>query len=129
MKCNQLKEAKGLKALDWLHPQQRMALLDILGIVRASLEKNGYAVTPTVYFDKSISEAEIKELSGFVEKMKGKVVTERNAVGLTHIVYPFGPNGDPDDGQVGLSWFRMPGVKTVSGRNCFSYALQVCRST
>jgi hypothetical protein len=53
-----------------------------------------------VYFDKSVPEAEIAELTGFVFKMKGKVVTDRNAVGLTHIVYPFGPHGDPDDGQV-----------------------------
>lgn len=102
MKCYQLKEGKGLKSLEWRDLQQRMALLDILSVVRNSFEKNGFAVTPTVYFDKSVPEAEVTELSGFVVKMKGKVVTDRNAVGLTHIVYPFGPNGDPDDGEVCL---------------------------
>lgn len=102
MKCYQLKEGKGLKSLEWRDLQQRMALLDILSYVRSSMEKNGFPVTPTVYFDKSVPEADLAELTGFVWKMKGKVVTDRNAVGLTHIIFPFGPHGDPDDGEVCL---------------------------
>jgi hypothetical protein len=100
MKCYQLKEAKGLKVLDWRQPQQRMQLLDILGSVRQMLAKLGHFVSPTVYFEKSISEETVAELTAMVESMKGRVVSDRNAVGLTHIVFPFGPNGDPDDGQV-----------------------------
>lgn len=110
MKCYQLKEGKGLKSLEWRDLQQRMALLDILSVVRNSFEKNGFPVTPTVYFDKSVPEVEVTELSGFVVKMKGKVVTDRNAVGLTHIVFPFGPNGDPDDGEVCLPLLRSQGL-------------------
>lgn len=31
--------------------------------------------------------------------MGGSVVTSEKAPGLTHVVYPFGPGGDPDDGK------------------------------
>jgi hypothetical protein len=34
MKTYQLKEAKGIKVLDWRNPQQRMLLVSILGTVR-----------------------------------------------------------------------------------------------
>lgn len=100
LKCYQLKESKGMKTLDWRHPQQRMQLVEILENVRSSMAKNQYQVTPTVYFDESVPQDEIEKLKAMVLSLKGKIASERNAVGLTHIVYPFGPGGDPDDGEV-----------------------------
>lgn len=100
LKCYQLKETKGMKSLDWRHPQQRMQLVEILENVRSSMAKNQYQVTPTVYFDDSVPKDELESLKAMVLSLKGKVASERNAVGLTHIVYPFGPSGDPDDGEV-----------------------------
>lgn len=77
-----------------------MQLVEILENVRSSMSKNQYQVTPTVYFDDSCPEDEVEALKAMVLSLKGKVASERNAVGLTHIVYPFGPSGDPDDGEV-----------------------------
>jgi SWIRM-associated domain at the N-terminal len=99
MKAFQLKEAKNMKALEWRNPQQRMVLVGILGTVRSALAKNGYSITPVVLLDDSIPKEQVGELTSMVESMKGRVVTDRNAVGLTHVVYPFGPDGDPDDGE------------------------------
>ena len=99
MKAFQLKEAKNMKALEWRNPQQRMVLVGILGTVRSTLAKNGYAITPVILLDESLPQQERDELTNMIESLKGRVVTDRNAVGLTHIVYPFGPDGDPDDGE------------------------------
>lgn len=81
--------------------------------VRELLARHGYLINPVVYFDTSIPEKEIAELTKMVESLKGKVVHDRNAVGLTHIVYPFGPEGDPDDGQEYLRTQRILGERAV----------------
>jgi hypothetical protein len=67
--------------------------------VRATLIKAGYAISPVVFLDAGIPPEQVGELTNMVESMKGKVVADRNAVGLTHIVFPFGEEGDPDDGE------------------------------
>jgi SWI/SNF related-matrix-associated actin-dependent regulator of chromatin subfamily C len=116
MKCLQLKEARNVKQLEWQNPQQRMLLVSILGNVRSTLVKNGYPISPTVLFDESLPSDTVAELTSMVESMKGKVVKDRNAVGLTHIVYPF-PNGeDPDDGEEYMRTQRRRGDKALVHR-------------
>lgn len=116
MKCLQLKEAKNMKHLEWTNPQQRMLLVSILSTVRATLIKNGYPVSPTVLLDDALSAEDKTELTGMVEGMKGRVVTDRNAVGLTHIVYPFPDGADPDDGEEYMRSQRRRGDKVLVHR-------------
>lgn len=99
MKCFQLKDAKNLKQLAWDSAQQKMMLVNILGTVRSTLAKNGYFISPVVFFDPNLTAVEVAELTTMVESMKGRVVKDRNAVGLTHIIYPFPDGKDPDDGE------------------------------
>lgn len=34
-----------------------------------------------------------------IEKLGGSVASSEKAPNLSHVVYPFGPSGDPDDGK------------------------------
>jgi hypothetical protein len=116
MKSFQLKEAKNMKQLAWDSVQQKMILVNILSTVRSTLTKNGYAITPVVFFDEQLSQDDVGELTAMVESMKARVVKDRNAVGLTHIVYPYGEGGDPDDGEEYMRVQRKRGDKALVHR-------------
>ena len=42
--------------------------------------------------------------------LKGEVAQSEGAPGVTHVVYPYGPKGDPDDGQEYLRTLEVGGV-------------------
>ena len=52
---------------------------------------------PVVYVDPTTGQSR-EELEAIVHSLGGRVSSSPNDPSITHMVYPFGPEGDPDDG-------------------------------
>eukprot|EP00798_Chlamydomonas_sp_ICE-L_P022747 gene22747-29913_t len=72
--------------------------LDIYANCKKELERLKLLGTPTVYVHPSCGGVSAK-LREVVAKLGGHVAEPDGAAGVTHIVYPFGRDGDPDDGK------------------------------
>lgn len=58
---------------------------------------SGWWKVPVVHVDASNGN-NTKELEAIVRSLGGTVCMSPDDPSVTHIVYPFGPEGDPDDG-------------------------------
>jgi hypothetical protein len=67
-------------------------------MIRAELEQKRLFRPPVVYVHPSCGE-QVARLKQIVDRMGGTCAGSEGQSGVTHAVYPFGPNGDPDDGQ------------------------------
>ena len=71
--------------------------MEFLGYVREALVKAGWLKFPVVHIDASTGSRR-EELEAIVRSLGGSVSDSSEDPAVTHIVYPFGPEGDPDDG-------------------------------
>lgn len=64
--------------------------------------RDGFIQQPKVHVSRLNGATDSLRLSHIVTKLGGDTVSDEDAPGVTHIVVPFGPAGDPDDGQTYL---------------------------
>lgn len=72
--------------------------MDLLSRIRQELLRGGHLRTPRVFVHPSTGPAQLK-LRDTVKRLGGETAQAADAQGVTHVVLPFGPKGDPDDGQ------------------------------
>lgn len=113
MKTFQMKEAKDIKKLEWRSPQLRIQIQGILEAVRNMLIKNGHPVSPVVHLHESLSPDDVAQLSEMVRTLKGRIAPVPDDPEITHIVFPFGVDGDPDDGNEYMRTQRLRGQKAL----------------
>ena len=71
--------------------------IEFLLHLRDALLKAGWLRFPVVHVDVATGSNK-DELEAIVHSLGGKVSDSADDPSVTHIVYPFGPEGDPDDG-------------------------------
>lgn len=71
--------------------------MDFLVQLREALLQAGWIKSPVVHVDASVGAAQ-EELEAIVHSLGGTVSEIADDPTVTHIVFPFGPDGDPDDG-------------------------------
>lgn len=76
------------------HLTQSMAFVIHL---RDAMVKAGWLKIPVVHVD-ALTGSDKGELEAIVRSLGGTVCDSADDPSVTHIVYPFGPDGDPDDG-------------------------------
>ena len=74
--------------------------------LRDALLKAGWLRLPVVHVDVTTGSGK-DELEAIVHSLGGKVSDSVDDPAVTHIVYPFGPEGDPDDGVQYLRSLEM----------------------
>eukprot|EP00803_Ostreobium_quekettii_P007065 evm.model.scf_1407.2 EVM.evm.TU.scf_1407.2 scf_1407:7799-21268(+) len=97
-KCLEERRARNLSASHFNHGAEKKQNLEILMAVRRELEKTGLLKHPKVHVHHSCG-AQIQRLRGIVKQLGGSLAGSADAPSVTHVVYPFGASGDPDDGQ------------------------------
>lgn len=90
--------ARGLKRLDFTNPALRKQNMEILGSVRRSLQQAGLLKPFKVALNASLDAAQLPRLQGIISRLGAELAADVETPGCTHVVYPFGPSGDPDDG-------------------------------
>ena len=88
--------------------------------LRQELLRGGFIQLPRVHVHRTNGATDSLRLAHIVTKLGGETV-EGDAPDATHVVLPFGPGGDPDDGQtylraqerhggmVRVHWWYLPG--------------------
>jgi hypothetical protein len=72
--------------------------MDLLARIRQELVRGGHLRQPRVFVHPSTGPNQLK-LRDMVKRLGGETAQAADAVGVTHVVFPFGPKGDPDDGK------------------------------
>ncbi|GMH38909.1 hypothetical protein BSKO_06807 [Bryopsis sp. KO-2023] len=96
-KCHELLTKRHLEKADWQNPSKHDQNLELLTTLKKELEGEGKLAHPSVYIDSACDNADT--LKNIVNQLGGRVATAPDDAGVTHIVYPFGDGGDPDDGK------------------------------
>ena len=105
--CAGFMKDKGLKRLDWTKTEFRRELVDVVSRVRQELIRAGYIQQPRVMILPSCpQEAKLRHA---ISKMGGQIVPQSEASAATHILHPFPPTGNPDDGQEYLRTLELRG--------------------
>ncbi|KAL4857267.1 SWI/SNF complex subunit [Chlorella vulgaris] len=95
--CADFMLARNLKRIDWIAPNFRTQYVELFGRIRSELLRSGYVRTPLVYVHPS-NGAAVSKLQETVRSLKAEVAQSAGG-SVTHVLYPFGAAGDPDDGQ------------------------------
>ncbi|GFH24676.1 uncharacterized protein HaLaN_22519, partial [Haematococcus lacustris] len=74
-------------------------VLEAINFCRRELEKARLLAIPLVHVHASNGPAASAKLKELVVKLGGQLAESADDPGVTHVVFPFGPKGDPDDGQ------------------------------
>lgn len=74
--------------------------------LRDALLKSGWLKFPVVHVD-ALTGSSKDDLEAIVRSLGGKISDTADDPSVTHIVYPFGPEGDPDDGLQYLRSLEM----------------------
>ncbi|KAK2079995.1 hypothetical protein QBZ16_002390 [Prototheca wickerhamii] len=118
--CAEAMKARGMKRIDWASPALRRENLELVSRLRQELLRGGFIQLPRVHVHRTNGATDSLRLSHIVTKLGGETV-EEDAPDATHVVLPFGPGGDPDDGQtylraqerhggvVRVHWWYLPG--------------------
>ncbi|GAB4819040.1 hypothetical protein N2152v2_006086 [Parachlorella kessleri] len=72
--------------------------MDLLARIRQELVRGGHLRMPRVFVHASTGTNQLK-LRDTVKRLGGETAQAADAPGVTHVVFPFGPKGDPDDGK------------------------------
>ncbi|KAL3142735.1 hypothetical protein ABBQ38_003035 [Trebouxia sp. C0009 RCD-2024] len=86
-----------VKRIDFLSPAKRTENVNLWSSIRAALHREGHLKPPRVHVHGSCGQ-QADQLQRIVSDMGGEVAQSADAPGVTQIIYPFGPAGDPDDG-------------------------------
>ncbi|KAJ9510756.1 hypothetical protein QJQ45_027605 [Haematococcus lacustris] len=78
---------------------RRGLVLEAINFCRRELEKARLLAIPLVHVHASNGPAASAKLKELVVKLGGQLAESADDPGVTHVVFPFGPKGDPDDGQ------------------------------
>ncbi|CAL8469788.1 g9330 [Coccomyxa elongata] len=97
VKCHELMQQRGIKRLDFQSVARRKENLDFLSQIRRELQREGYLKTPKVFIHSSCS-GDMPRLQRIIGQLGGELMPSEKTPGVTHIVHPFGPKGDVDDG-------------------------------
>lgn len=96
--CHQFKARNpSVKRIDFLSPAKRTENVNIWSSIRAALHREGHLKAPRVHVHSSCGQ-QADQLQRTVADMGGEVAQSADAPGVSQVVYPFGPDGDPDDG-------------------------------
>jgi hypothetical protein len=105
--CADFMKDKAIKRIDWTKTEFRRDLLNVLSRIRQELIRAGHLRAPRVLILPACPN-EVK-LRHAVAKLGGQVVPQADAATATHVLHPFGPSGDPDDGQEYLRTLEIRG--------------------
>lgn len=105
--CAATMKAKGQKRIDWSSPATRKENTDLVLRIRQELLRAGFIRLPRVFVHPDCPNAAL--LRHTVTKMGGELGQREDTPGLTHIAYPWGSNGDPDDGKEYLRTLEVKG--------------------
>ncbi|KAK9817370.1 hypothetical protein WJX74_007089 [Apatococcus lobatus] len=100
---SEIRRSRGMKNFNFQDLGRRKENLEMLSIVRAKLLKDKVFSLPRIHVHPS-NGARASELQRNVQSLKGEVITSDAIQAASHIVYPFGEKGDPDDG---LEYMRV----------------------
>ncbi|KAL0051641.1 hypothetical protein WJX82_011053 [Trebouxia sp. C0006] len=96
--CHQFKARNpSVKRIDFLSPAKRTENVNIWSSIRGALHREGYLKPPRVHVHTNCGN-QADQLQRIVSEMGGEVAQSADLADVSQIVYPFGPNGDPDDG-------------------------------
>ncbi|KAA6426594.1 MAG: SWI SNF complex subunit SMARCC2 isoform 2 [Trebouxia sp. A1-2] len=96
--CHQFKARNpAVKRIDFLSPAKRTENVNIWSSIRGALHREGYLKPPRVHVHTSCGN-QADQLQRIVSELGGEVAQSADLADVSQIVYPFGPNGDPDDG-------------------------------
>ena len=98
--CAELMKSKNMKRIDWVSPATRKDNIDLVLRIRQELLRAGFIRRPRIFVRPDCPQS--SALRQIVTKLNGEIAHAEDAPGVTHVVYPFGPNGDPDDGKAYL---------------------------
>ncbi|RMZ55318.1 hypothetical protein APUTEX25_003456 [Auxenochlorella protothecoides] len=107
--CADAMRVRGMKRIDWASPALRKENLELVSRLRQELLRAGHLRPPRVYVHPSCA-SETLRLTHAVTRLGGEVAPVETTPGVTHVVYPFGPKGDPDDGQTYLRALEKRGA-------------------
>lgn len=110
--CSEYLRNKGLKRMDWQSPAFRAAHIDLCTRFRQELIRAGHIRRFKVFIRPECASPtqDLALLQKMVTKLGGEIA-EKEGAGVTHIVCPFGPKGDPDDGQQYLRTLELKAGK------------------
>lgn len=111
-KCEEIRRSRGLKKIDFANPARRNENLDIFLQMRGELIKLGLLKGPKIHLHASLQE-QAPQLQRAAMQLGAELMSSPDAPGVTHIVYPFGPNGDPDDGLQYMRKLTSRGSKAL----------------
>lgn len=104
--CAELMKSKGQKRIDWSSPATRKENSDLVLRIRQELLRSGSIRVPKVYIHPTCPNEGV--LRQRILRLGGEVVQKETAA-VTHVVYPYGPSGDPDDGNEYLRTLEVRG--------------------
>jgi len=112
--CAEYLRNKGLKRMDWQSPAFRAAHIDLCTRFRQELIRAGHIRRFKVFIrpDCASPTQDLASLQKMVTKLGGEIA-EKEGAGVTHVICPFGPKGDPDDGQQYLRTLELKAGKAL----------------
>ena len=107
LKCAELMKAKAQKRIDWASPATRKENTDLVLRIRQELLRAGHMSLPRVFVRPDCPNPSL--LRHTVTKLGGELAHAEDAPGVTHVLCPFGPSGDPDDNKEYLRTLEVAG--------------------
>lgn len=105
--CAELMRAKNFRRIDWGNPANRKDLTDLVLRIRQELLRSGHLLRPRIFVRPDCPNASL--LRHTVTKLGAELAHAEDAPGVTHVICPYGPKGDPDDGQEYLRTLEVAG--------------------
>jgi SWI/SNF related-matrix-associated actin-dependent regulator of chromatin subfamily C len=99
--------AKNFRRIDWGNPANRKDLTDLVLRIRQELLRSGHLLRPRIFIRPDCPNASL--LRHTVTKLGAELAHAEDAPGVTHVICPYGPKGDPDDGQEYLRTLEVAG--------------------
>jgi len=99
--------AKNFRRIDWGNPANRKDLTDLVLRIRQELLRSGHLLRPRIFVRPDCPNASL--LRHTVTKLGAELAHAEDAPGVTHVICPNGPTGDPDDGQEYLRTLEVAG--------------------
>jgi SWI/SNF related-matrix-associated actin-dependent regulator of chromatin subfamily C len=100
-------KAKNFRRIDWGNPANRKDLTDLVLRIRQELLRSGHLLRPRIFVRPDCPNTSL--LRHTVTKLGAELAHAEDAPGVTHVIYPYGPKGDPDDGQEYLRTLEVAG--------------------